>query len=85
LAEIPVVLVHEPWKLNALEQQFYNCAIGTDYPYPIVDIDKSRKEASDIVWSFKKQKDVQEEGKRILKKHVNSSKTTVRNQQLKKK
>lgn len=70
LAEIPAELIHEPWKLNAIEQQFYNCEIGKDYPLPIVDIEETRKKASDIVWSFRKNDDVKEEGKRILKKHV---------------
>ena len=85
LAEIPAKLLHEPWKLNAIEQQFYNCEIGKDYPFPIVDIEETRKKASDIVWGFRKQDDVKEEGKRILKKHVNSSKTMSRNKPLKKK
>jgi deoxyribodipyrimidine photo-lyase len=70
LAEIPVNLIHEPWKLNLIEQQFYNCEIGTDYPEPIVNIEETRKYASDIVWSFRKKDEVKEEGKRILKKHV---------------
>ena len=72
LAEIPVELIHEPWKLNAIEQQFYNCQIGKDYPEPIVDIDATRKYASDIVWSFRKKDEVKEEGNRILKKHVSN-------------
>lgn len=70
LAEIPAELIHEPLKLNAIEQQFYNCEIGKDYPFPIVDIEETRKKASDIVRSFRKKDDVKEEGKRILKKHV---------------
>jgi deoxyribodipyrimidine photo-lyase len=74
LAEIPVSVLHEPWKLNAIEQQFYNCEIGVDYPFPIVDIEETRKQASDIVWSFRKKDDVKEEGKRILKKHTNATK-----------
>ena len=72
LEQIPVELIHEPWKLNAIEQQFYNCEIGKDYPEPIVNIEETRKYASDIVWSFRKKDDVKEEGKRILKKHVSS-------------
>jgi deoxyribodipyrimidine photo-lyase len=72
LAEIPVNLIHEPWKLNLIEQQFYNCEIGTDYPEPIVNIEETRKYASDIVWSFKKKDEVKVEGKRILKKHVSN-------------
>ncbi len=70
LAEVPISLLHEPWKMNVLEQQFYNCEIGKEYPFPIVDIDKTRKFASDIVWSFRKKEEVIAEGKRILKKHV---------------
>jgi deoxyribodipyrimidine photo-lyase len=72
LAEIPVNLIHEPWKLNLIEQQFYNCEIGTDYPEPIVNIEETRKYASDIVWSFRKKDEVKEERKRILKKHVSN-------------
>ncbi len=72
LAEIPIEFIHEPWKLNAIEQQFYNCEIGKDYPEPIVNIDESRKYASDIVWSFRKKDEVKEEGNRILKKHVSN-------------
>ena len=82
LVEVPVELLHEPWKLNPIEQQFYNCEIGKDYPFPIVDIEQTRKYASDIVWSFRKQDDVKEEGKRILKKHVNSSKAISRSKQI---
>jgi deoxyribodipyrimidine photo-lyase len=72
LAEIPVNLIHEPWKLNLIEQQFYSCEIGKDYPEPIVNIEETRKYASDIVWSFRKNDEVKEEGKRILKKHVSN-------------
>lgn len=74
LKNIPASLIHEPHKLSAIEQELYGCVIGKDYPFPIVDVEATRKKASDIVWSFKKNDDVKEEGKRILKKHV--SRTT---------
>ncbi|WP_310556752.1 deoxyribodipyrimidine photo-lyase [Flavobacterium sp.] len=70
LSEIPISLLHEPWKMNPIEQQFYNCEIGKDYPAPIVNIEETRKYASDIVWSFRKKEEVKEEGKRILNKHI---------------
>ncbi len=66
LADVPSELIHEPWKLNAIEQQFYNCEIGKDYPSPIVDIEETRKYASDVVWSFKKRADVKEAGKKLI-------------------
>jgi deoxyribodipyrimidine photo-lyase len=55
-----------------MEQQFYNCKIGKNYPAPIVNIEETRKFASDIVWSFRKKDEVKEEGKRILQKHVSN-------------
>ena len=70
LKDIPVHLLHEPWKMSLIEQQFYNCEIGKDYPEPIVNIEETRKYASDIVWSFRKKDEVKDEGKRILQKHV---------------
>jgi len=78
LAEVPISLLHEPWKMNEMEQQFYNCKIGTDYPAPIVNIEETRKYASDIVWSFRKIDEVKVEGKRILQKHVSNPNSKTR-------
>lgn len=75
LAHIPAQLIHEPWKLSVIEQNLYNCEIGTNYPYPIVDIEETRKHASEIVWSFRKQDAVKQEGNRILAKHVSNPKS----------
>ena len=71
LAEIPANLIHEPWKLSSIEQKIYHCEIGKDYPEPIVDIEKTRKIASDIVWGFRKRTNVKTEGERIVEKHTN--------------
>jgi deoxyribodipyrimidine photo-lyase len=75
LKNIPAHLIHEPHKLTSIEQQLYHCEIGRDYPAPIVDLEETRKKASDIVWSFRKNEDVKTEGKRILAKHVNNPKS----------
>ncbi len=73
LKNIPTKMVYEPWKLSVIEQQMYHCEIGKDYPAPIVDIEVTRKYASDIVWSFRKNEAVKIEGKRILQKHVSNT------------
>ena len=72
LADIPAALIHEPWKLSQMEQILYRCEIGKNYPAPLVDIETSRKFASDVIWGYKKKDSVKEEGKRILKKHVSN-------------
>ncbi len=73
LSLIPAELIHEPWKLSSIEQTLYNVEIGKDYPFPIVDVEQTRKYASDIVWGFRKRKIVKEEGERIIEKHTNNS------------
>jgi len=70
LVNIPANQIHEPWKLSAIEQELYQCKIGKHYPTPIVDLEVSRKYASDIIWRFRKTAAVKAEGKRILKKHT---------------
>jgi deoxyribodipyrimidine photo-lyase len=72
LKDIPPHLIHQPHQLTAIEQSMYNCVIGKDYPFPIVDVEETRKQASDIVWQYRKIKAVKIEGQRILAKHVNN-------------
>lgn len=73
LINVPAAFIHEPWKMSLPEQYQYSVIIGKDYPKPIVDIEATRKAASDVVWSFRKTAAVKSEGNRILKKHVNTS------------
>lgn len=75
LKKVPLAFIHEPWKMTAMEQALYKVIIGKDYPNTIVDVEATRKAASDSVWSFRKTKEVKEEGSRILKKHVNTEST----------
>lgn len=83
LAKIPPHLIHEPWKLSLIDQQLYECELGKDYPFPIIDVEESRKYASDIVWSFRKTDEVKEEGKRILMKHTSNSNNHARSKKTK--
>jgi deoxyribodipyrimidine photo-lyase len=71
LAEIPTAFIHEPWKLTLIEQELYSFKLGINYPYPIVDLEKSRKHSSDILWGMRKNADVKKDSKRIVDKHTN--------------
>ncbi len=71
LKEVPAELIHEPWKMSEMEQNMYNCRIGTEYPEPVIaDIKESYKHASSVLWSKKASKEVKDENQWILKKHV---------------
>ena len=71
LNSIPIPLIFEPWKMSLIEQKLFNCEIGKDYPYPIVQIADTRRHAIDQLWGLKKKSLVKDEKKRILKKHIN--------------
>jgi len=70
LSELPIPLLHTPWKLTTLEQRLYRCRLGKDYPFPIVDLAKSGTYARNILWKIQQQPKVQAEGERILARHT---------------
>ena len=45
LARVPPALIHAPWQMTAYEQRAARCAIGRDYPAPIVDHAQARRAA----------------------------------------
>ncbi|MEO1586637.1 MAG: deoxyribodipyrimidine photo-lyase [Bacteroidota bacterium] len=71
LAQLPNDLIHEPWKVTALEQNFYGFELGKDYPHPIVDIEQTYRHAQDILWYMRKQPDVMYQAHKITARHVN--------------
>ena len=70
LSTIPSEFIHEPWKLTPIEQMLYNFEMGSDYPYPIVNLEEARRFSSDFFWSIRKNKEVKIDGKRIIDKHT---------------
>ena len=77
ISNIEGPLIFEPWKMTEIDQKSYDCKLGEDYPYPIVDIKKSYKNASNILWSMKNNKLVRSESKRILNKHTLSNRKNI--------
>ena len=70
LANVPVQFIHEPYKMTFLDQKFNNFEVGVDYPSPIINMEKTRKFASDFLWTMKKNPIVKAEGLRILGMHT---------------
>jgi deoxyribodipyrimidine photo-lyase len=70
LGSIPAAFVHEPWKLTPIEQMLYDFEIGSNYPFPIVNLEEARRFSSDFFWSMRKKKAVKMDGKRIVDKHT---------------
>ena len=69
---IPKEYIHEPWKMTKIEQEMYNFSINENYFSPIIDIEKSRKSASEKIWKIRKGSKSKIYANKIIKKHVNS-------------
>jgi len=70
LKKVPAKFIHEPWKMTYMDQCFCGVIIGEHYPAPIIDLDRTRKHASDILWAMKDDPFVRKESRRILGKHT---------------
>jgi deoxyribodipyrimidine photo-lyase len=73
LAKLPVNFIHEPWTMTPIDQVFSGFELGENYPLPIINLDQTRKYASDILWGMQKNDDVKKEAYRVLKKHTLSN------------
>ena len=74
LAHLPTPFVHEPWKMTAMEAAFYQFYPGETYPSPIVDIEKTHREARDRLWAQRSDPKVLAENQRILRVHTKRKK-----------
>lgn len=70
LRHLPTAFVHEPYKMTYLDQKFNEFEIGVNYPKPLVNMERTRKFASDFLWKMKKNPLVKEERLRILQLHT---------------
>ncbi len=75
LAKLDIHFAHEPYNMTRIEQILNEFELGKDYPRPIVDLQLSRKKASDILWKMRKDEKVREENFRILEKHTMDKRT----------
>lgn len=70
LANLPVELAIEPWKITAMEANLYDFDYGSDYPERIVDIQETRTIALQKLYGKRKDPLTQKEKQRILEKHT---------------
>jgi len=83
LQNVPTELIFRPWEMTEIEQQMYRCKINQDYPAPIVDLEASRKYASDVIWGMRKDENVKIENQRILDMHVKRRASSIQKKDLK--
>lgn len=76
LKDLDTPFAHQPYLMTEMEQQFNNFKLGENYPYPIVDVETTRKKATDTLWKMRNNKLVKVESARILRKHTTTNRNT---------
>ena len=69
LSKLPLHLIHKPWSITPLEEALYSFTLGIDYPFPIVNIEDTRKKTVKL-WDLKRSNESRIEANRMLKKFV---------------
>ena len=70
LRNLPDFLIHEPWKINFLEEKEYNFYLRRDYYEPIIDNKTKSIEAKQKIWNIKKTNEARIISQDIIKRHA---------------
>ena len=70
LEKLPTFLIHEPWKINFLEEKDLNFKLERDYFKPIIDNKLQTKIAKEKIWSIRMKRDTIETSKEIIRRHA---------------
>ena len=70
LKNLPDNLIHEPWKINFLEEKEYSFTLGKHYFKPIIDNKLRTKFAKDMIWSIRKKPEAKEISEEIVLQHA---------------
>ena len=70
LKNLPDYLIHEPWKINFLEEKEYNFKLDKNYFKPIIDNKVRTKFAKDMIWSVRKKPEAKEISEKIVLQHA---------------
>ena len=70
LRNLPDNLVHEPWKVNFLEEKEFNFKVDKHYFRPIIDNKLRTKIAKEMIWSIRKKPEAKEISQQIVLQHA---------------
>jgi deoxyribodipyrimidine photo-lyase len=70
LANVSEAVIHEPWRMSAMEQQLIGFTLGVDYPLPIVSVEEAARFARNELWRVKNSSATKQLNGAILKKHT---------------
>ena len=84
LVDVPAESIHEPWKMDEGEQERCQCRIGLDYPAPLVEEGKARKEGVSKTYAARRDPEARKKSQEVFQKHGSRKGPTRRRKPAKK-
>ena len=84
LVDVPAESIHEPWKMDEGEQERCQCRIGLDYPSPLVEEGKARKEGVSKTYAARRDPEARKKSQEVFQKHGSRKGPTRRRKPAKK-
>lgn len=69
LAAVPAVFVHEPWRMPTATQSASGCAVGKDYPRPVIDHAEAVRHARSRFSELKRRAEHRTEARAVFVRH----------------
>ena len=70
LKNLPIHLIHEPWRITPMEEAMYDFDYGNTYPKKVVEIEETGKYAREKLWGTLKSANSKNHAKKILRTHT---------------
>lgn len=69
LKEVPAPQIYRPWEMPQMEQQFYHCEIGKDYPAPVLPYAEATSRHRDRYWTYRQRPEVKAYLPKVWQRH----------------
>lgn len=70
LASVPAPLIHQPWTMSTLEQQWHGVVLGESYPLPVINHEETYRQAQATLWAMREDPEVKAFTPGILRRHT---------------
>ncbi len=70
LRKLPDYLIHNPWKINFIEEKDLDFKLSSNYVFPIIDNKIKTKLAKEKIWGIKNSLEAKEISREIVKRHA---------------
>ena len=70
LRKLPNYLIHNPWKINFIEEKDFDFKLSSNYVLPIIDNKIKTNLAKEKMWGIKNSREAKEISREIVKKHA---------------